>query len=135
MTTTDGSGSAPLGSPIEIDFAAGVADHGGMKFVPKFGLTYEEVRTEAPKLLKQIDSFKDVVVFPQVRIAKYTVDFRAMFWDCRNLIMPIAVECDGHDFHERTRSKLGTTRGATGSSPPIRSCYAVHGQRDHTRSG
>src|SRR5262249_21647095 len=41
----------------------------------------------------------------QVRIAKYTVDFLAMFWDCRNLIMPIAIECDGHDFHERTRQQ------------------------------
>ena len=94
-------GCAPFGSPIEIDFAAGVVEHGAMRFVPKFALTYEGVRTEAPKQLgpRSKPDRDRAVVFPQVRIAKYTVDFLVMFWDRRDLIMPIVVECDGHDFH------------------------------------
>jgi very-short-patch-repair endonuclease len=101
----DGMNFEPFGSPIEVDFAAGVFDHAEMEFVSKFGLTYEEVRKEAPKLLgpRGNPNGKSIVVFPQVRIAKYTVDFLAMFWDERDLIMPIAIECDGHNFHERTR--------------------------------
>jgi very-short-patch-repair endonuclease len=96
---------APFGSPIEREFAAGVVELGLMQFVPKFELTYEEVRIEAPKLLGPRGQFDSVgvVVFPQVQIAKFTVDFLAMFWNHRrNFIMPIAIECDGHDFHERT---------------------------------
>ena len=94
----------PFGSPIELEFAAGVVAHGGMQFVPKFGLTYEQVRAEAPKQLGAREQLgcKRAVVFPQVQIAKYTADFFAMFWDRRDLIMPIAIECDGHEFHERT---------------------------------
>ena len=73
-----------FGSPIELEFAAGVVDQGGMKFGPKFELTYEEVRSEAPKLLGPRRHSAKPVVFPQVRIAKYTVDFLVMFWDWRN---------------------------------------------------
>ena len=65
----------PFGSPIELEFAWGVVDEGDMEFVPKFGLTYEEVRSEAPKLLGPRRHSAKPVVFPQVRIAKYTVDF------------------------------------------------------------
>lgn len=61
--------------------------------------------SEAPKLLGPRRHNAKPVVFPQVRIAKYTVDFLVMFWDWRNLIRQIAIECDGHDFHERTRQQ------------------------------
>jgi very-short-patch-repair endonuclease len=96
--------NAPFGSPIEIELAAGIVEHGGMQFVPKFGLPYEEIRNEAAKAIGRRDQarLKKAVVFPQVKIAKYVVDFLALFWDDRDFIMPIAVECDGHDFHERT---------------------------------
>ncbi len=87
-----------FGSPIEAAFAQGVEDHGGMQFVPTFGLAYEEIRGKAATIL----AHKKAAVFPQVRIAKYTVDFMVLFWERSGLIAPIIVECDGHEFHERT---------------------------------
>jgi very-short-patch-repair endonuclease len=102
----------PFGSPIEVELAWGIYTLGAMRIVPKFKLTYEQVRVEAPKLLGPRDQLglERAVVFPQVQIAKYFADFLVMFWDDRNLIIPIAIECDGHDFHERTPQQAAYDR-------------------------
>ena len=48
-----------------------------------------------------------VVVTPQYKWNGYRIDFRA---DTRALDHPIFIECDGHDFHERTKEQAERDR-------------------------
>lgn len=54
------------------------------------------------------------IIVPQVNCGRYRVDFLAgaIFYD-RAEIFPIqilAIECDGHDFHERTKAQAAYDR-------------------------
>lgn len=44
----------------------------------------------------------DLVIIPQARVGRYTVDFLVTHTTTTSRIV---VECDGHDFHEKTRKQ------------------------------
>lgn len=50
------------------------------------------------------DTFEplDLEVFPQQKMGDYTVDFLVQFHKTSTMII---VECDGHDFHEKTKKQ------------------------------
>lgn len=50
-----------------------------------------------------------VLVFSQVKIRKYRVDFLLLHKDGEH-IKRVVVECDGHDFHERTKEQAARDR-------------------------
>jgi very-short-patch-repair endonuclease len=59
------------------------------------------------------DEFSCTIVVPQCQVGRYRVDFLVMrklnlAW--RPGIKLIAVECDGHDFHERTKEQAARDR-------------------------
>lgn len=43
-------------------------------------------------------------IVPQLKVGKYRVDF-GVFYGVGSEIRRIAIECDGHDFHERTKAQ------------------------------
>jgi very-short-patch-repair endonuclease len=49
-----------------------------------------------------------VEIVPQYQWKKYRIDF-ALF--CERFDEPVFVECDGHDFHERTKEQAARDRG------------------------
>lgn len=55
-----------------------------------------------------------IIVWPQVSIAKYRADFlclsRIRSLDGEEKIQLLAVECDGHEFHERTKEQAARDR-------------------------
>ena len=46
-----------------------------------------------------------VVIIPQYEILKYRVDFAVLVRDFNQSLLKIVVECDGHDFHEKTKEQ------------------------------
>jgi very-short-patch-repair endonuclease len=48
-----------------------------------------------------------IEVVPQYEWGKYRIDF-ALF--CEGFVAPVFVECDGHDFHERTKEQAARDR-------------------------
>jgi len=46
-----------------------------------------------------------VLVFPQFGIDAYRVDFCAAYLNQENTVSGVAVECDGHEFHEKTKEQ------------------------------
>lgn len=47
----------------------------------------------------------DVSIIPQLKIGKYRVDFAVMVRNFAGRILYMIVECDGHDFHEKTKAQ------------------------------
>ena len=54
-------------------------------------------------ILLRIQEKSGICVEPQIKIGKYRVDFLITF--LRNKKRKIVVECDGHDFHEKTKEQ------------------------------
>jgi very-short-patch-repair endonuclease len=51
------------------------------------------------------------LVFPQARIRQYKIDVALLFGDQDHLaVTPLAVECDGHEWHERTPQQAAYDR-------------------------
>lgn len=48
---------------------------------------------------------KRVVIIPQFEIGNYRVDFAVLVRDFNGNILRIVVECDGHEFHEKTKQQ------------------------------
>jgi hypothetical protein len=95
-------------SPIEeaMAKALSVFDDGGycsMRLMPTFGLDYEACRKEAYKLIAGRD--EGALIYPHVCIGPYETDFLILFRDFNKSLRPIAVECDGHEFHEKTKQQ------------------------------
>lgn len=53
-------------------------------------------------LSNQVFGEYELVVTPQVKIGPYRVDFLLRHWDTDTWIV---IECDGHDFHEKTKQQ------------------------------
>lgn len=52
------------------------------------------------------DDGPDIIrIFPQYQIGKYRVDFYIEYWNINKLLKLLIVECDGHDFHEKTKQQ------------------------------
>lgn len=48
---------------------------------------------------------KDVVIIPQYEIGDYRADFAVLLRDFKGNILRMVVECDGHEFHEKTKQQ------------------------------
>lgn len=46
----------------------------------------------------------NLAIVPQYKVGAYRLDF-AVFYGCDGVIKFLAVECDGHEFHERTKQQ------------------------------
>lgn len=77
-------------------------------------LTWEPMRWQYPEkwnineCLKASQDKHKVYVFPQVSIDGYRVDFLCVFthlFEPESRYRMLAVECDGHDFHEKTKQQ------------------------------
>jgi len=52
------------------------------------------------------DDGPDIIrIFPQHQIGKYRVDFYLEYWCMNRMLKLLIVECDGHDFHEKTKQQ------------------------------
>jgi very-short-patch-repair endonuclease len=54
---------------------------------------------------------KIVLIIPQLKIGKYRTDFMIFAKHHTGEAIPVVVECDGHDFHERTKEQAKRDRG------------------------
>jgi very-short-patch-repair endonuclease len=63
--------------------------------------TVEKLR-EHQKLLGAFTGFVSGTIVPQVTIEGYRVDFLIQYWSKSGAELNVVVECDGHDWHERT---------------------------------
>jgi very-short-patch-repair endonuclease len=68
----------------------------------RFAMTFEEAVKDACGATEQGNS---VYIYPQCLISPYRVDFLLVLKDGEDF-RAIAVECDGHDFHEKTREQV-----------------------------
>lgn len=61
---------------------------------------------------KSVDDYKRVLLIrPQHRIERYTADFMLDFtWGGQRSVVRAVVECDGHDYHERTKEQAAHDR-------------------------
>ena len=89
----------PLESPIEWKFAAAVRDHLGKSVLVLPPGDFKEFLVRVPDALEEAN----VVGAPQVSILDdYRTDFLFLTEVFGGFCM-LAVECDGHDFHEKTK--------------------------------
>lgn len=93
------------GSPIEFMFAVAAwvfirARLPEGEFLSTFRLSDKEARAQS-----EINDHRWVCVVPQVVVAQYRADF--VIYHPKGLVglSGIIVECDGHDFHERTKEQ------------------------------
>jgi very-short-patch-repair endonuclease len=77
--------------------------------VPRFSM---EQQWDAMSLIDPLHSC--AVIEPQVTIAGWRVDFVIHYWgydpENNSVARRIIVECDGHDFHERTKAQAARDR-------------------------
>lgn len=83
-------------SPIEAMFLAAMLTHGVLNSDPVTLITDLKFFGTSAR--------PGVAVFPQAQIDNYRVDFliRAVNYGC---VEQVVVECDGHDFHEKTKEQ------------------------------
>lgn len=74
-------------------------------------LLYKRIDRPVSIIVREGDqfSFDDayMIIRPQFQWERYRIDFRI---DVANLGYPVFVECDGHDFHERTKEQAERDR-------------------------
>ncbi|MDB5612127.1 MAG: hypothetical protein JWP25_9027 [Bradyrhizobium sp.] len=92
-------------SPIEHRFLCALVD-----VVDPFDITYPfdkiHIITEKPYLHFITDD--DLILEPQAQIGRFRVDFFISV--PANMSRRLVVECDGHDFHERTKEQAARDR-------------------------
>ena len=64
---------------------------------------YDVCRKEAYRLIA--DKNDGALIYPHVCIGPYEIDFLILHRDSNKVLHPIAVECDGHQFHEKTKQQ------------------------------
>jgi very-short-patch-repair endonuclease len=100
-------------SPIEkllcsaIKYSAGFAFHEYTGFI--------DVTTEAEEIeAKKGTTFLNLIIRPQAKIEEYRVDFLIHAYDFRGRTRggwrKLVIECDGHEFHERTKEQAKRDR-------------------------
>lgn len=80
-------------SPIEVELGSEVA----AMFAAKFRAPVRVVPAG-----DRCDGIEGVVIVPQFLVRQYRVDFRIIMRSPDGPSVSVLVECDGHDFHERT---------------------------------
>lgn len=56
---------------------------------------------------QDVENYKDfeTLIVPQLEIGRYRLDFGVAWYRPDSGLVMVAVECDGHDFHERTKEQ------------------------------
>jgi len=95
-------------SPIEVAMAEALSRVGNssfcpMRLMPTFRLEYEACRKKAYQLIANDN--EGALIYPHVRLGPYEIDFLILYRDFNKVLRPIAVECDGHEFHEKTKQQ------------------------------
>lgn len=102
-------------SPIEFAFAFAVVAqihinplaNGDLWFWAMHRLTLQEA---ADTCLAHANKYKFGGVFPQAQIGSHRVDFLVLHVKPGGGYAGIIVECDGHDFHERTKEQAASDK-------------------------
>lgn len=94
-------------SPIEEKFARALTDGFNEQFLWNF-----EVRELLDIARLPLPDYPHVYCSPQVNIANYRVDFLFVIKDfsAPDATRLVAVECDGHDWHEKTKEQAARDR-------------------------
>ena len=89
-------------TPIEQLMATALVqtEHARWKFIAGVKPDYVDC-LEAARLA--IDDECWSLIFPQVSIGPYVLDFLIVLKDSNCAIRGVAIECDGHEFHEKTK--------------------------------
>lgn len=77
-----------------------------IRLVPATGRKFEELSGRTHR-----DDEQRTWIYPQVAVGRYRVDFLLVvecFHETKSRF--IAIECDGHDFHEKTKRQAGRER-------------------------
>jgi very-short-patch-repair endonuclease len=92
----------PLESPIEWKFAAAVRDT-----IDPFFLKQQTQSSTLQEMLTEWDSNHThlYICAPQVQCCQHRVDFLFIGFCAELKPVLVAVECDGHDFHERSKEQ------------------------------
>ena len=101
-----GPRSITLASPIEKKMAQALIERDGawgLRFVFLRGMDYEVCREFAKVALASPSS--GAAVFPHAKIGPYELDFLLLFKNSEGTLLSMAVECDGHEFHEKTKQQ------------------------------
>jgi len=104
---------AGFDSPIETQMAAALEQFPSktVELRREFGMTYESARATAIKELEQLERYgKSMLVYPHVKIGPYEVDFLLLTRNRHRDVVAIVVECDGHEFHEKTKEQAATDK-------------------------
>lgn len=70
-------------------------------FMPQTGVAFEDIIADAPAKM---------TVWQQVKIGRYRADFLVRFNVKKDRLVWVAVECDGHDFHNITKEQAERDR-------------------------
>lgn len=93
-------------SPIEMRLGIQMLGMGGNFICPAHVHDPEEAGNPLDAALNLAQVFGHVVLIePQARIGRYRIDFRVTLVGNDREITQVLVECDGHDFHEKTRQQ------------------------------
>ena len=87
-----------------IYFDSGVDRHGSDRTLPDFPVQREY---DAEVFLERVGpDGEGVLIYPQASVLNYRVDFliAAKVYEYPDIIL-LVVECDGHDFHEKTKEQ------------------------------
>ena len=100
-------------SPIELLMARALAARSmdryrGLRFIEEFGVEYEDCHTVAKRML--VEKSSGAIVYPHVKIGPYELDFLFLFKNRSGAVQAVAVECDGHEFHEKTPKQAAHDR-------------------------
>jgi very-short-patch-repair endonuclease len=89
-------------SPIEKIFGAALLHD--LLACPEFKFTF--IENQSDWVPHGVD---DNVLFAQYKIGRYRVDF-FVYFEMKDGPIKIAIECDGHDYHERTKEQARNDR-------------------------
>ena len=98
----DSNGS--YGSPVEHAFATAMRvliriRYPELKYAPRFGLESTVCDAEATSCGEW------ALIYPQVKFGAYRVDFSCFYLVGSKSVKRVVIECDGHEFHERTKDQ------------------------------
>lgn len=103
-----GSLAAYVESPIERRFVHALLLESDASIVEMVRPDDEEA-APMPLRLGEIPDTK-LVIHPQRRLGRYRVDFYLAFIECGLPFSEVLVECDGHDWHDRTKKQAAHDR-------------------------
>lgn len=94
-----------FGSPIEEGLFIAVASMFRLSLEPFIVVRSAAQMDEASAVYRNF-----TIIYPQATVGKYKADFRFFCWLGGRLAGSFVVECDGHDYHDRTKEQASRDR-------------------------